>query len=410
MLIATVALIGLNLRPFMTSIGPLAGSIEDHTRLGLQGMALLTLVPMLLMGCLAFAGPALQSAIGARRTVVLALLVICCGCALRLLAWSGWALVATAAIIGLGVGCVQAVFPGIVKREFGGHVGPMMGLYSAMLMGGGVVGALAAPAVAGATTSWAAGLACFALPALAATILAMAFLPADSRTPNGRNMARTLLARPRTWLLMACFGLVNGGYSSVVAWLAPAYQERGWSATASAGLLATLAASQALTALAVPILARKRPDRRPWIWIMLAMQAVGFAGLAFGPGLAPHALAAILGAGLGGCFALSLIVALDHLPDPAHAGALAALMQGGGFIIAALPAWLVAILHDLTGSYVAGWSWHLACVGVVTGLTIRFVPSGYAHAMAPFGRATQASPDADPGAANETPPPCRAVL
>jgi CP family cyanate transporter-like MFS transporter len=383
-LIATTALIGLNLRPFITSIGPLAGSIRDHTGLGLQGMALLTLVPMLLMGTLAFVGPFLESAIGARRSVVLALLVICGGYALRMLAWSGWTLIATSAIIGLGVAVVQAVFPGIIKRKFANHVGPMVGLYSAMLMGGGALGALVSPAVAGATGSWTAGLACFALPALIATILSMVFLPADVHLRPGRYMARTLLTRARTWLLMACFGLVNGGYSSVVAWLAPAYQEQGWSPPASAGLLAILAVSQAFAALTLPLLARRRLDRRSWLWLTLSMQAIGFAGLAFAPGLAPHTLAAILGAGLGGCFALSLIVALDHLANPAQAGALAALMQGGGFIIAAVPAWLVAALHDLTGSYLPGWCWHLACVSVVAGLTIRFAPEMYSQVMPPL--------------------------
>jgi len=389
-LIVVVALIGLNLRPFITSIGPLAGSIHSHTGLGLQGMALLTLVPMLLMGILAFVGPALESAIGARLSILLALFVISSGCALLMLAGSGWALVSTAALIGLGVAVVQAVFPGIVKREFASHVGPTMGLYSAMLMGGGALGALISPTVAETTQSWETGLACFALPALAATLLAVAFLPADTQTHRGRNMARTFLTRPRTWLLMACFGLVNGGYSSVVAWLAPAYQAQGWNAAASAGLLATLAVSQALAALTLPILARNQLDRRPWLWLTLALQAAGFAGLALAPGLAPHTLAAILGAGLGGCFALSLIVALDHLPDPAQAGALAALMQGGGFIIAAVPAWLVAALHDLTGSYAPGWFWHLACASAVAFLTAKFTPKTYTKAMPPLEAVDQA--------------------
>lgn len=383
-MVATAALIGLNLRPFITSIGPLAARIRESTGLGLQGVALLTLVPMLLMGILAFLAPALESLMGARRAVTLALLVIAAGCALRLLAWSGGTLILTAAIAGLGVAIVQAVFPGIVKREFPRHVGPMMGLYSAMLMGGGALGALAAPAMETATGSWAMALACFALPALLATVLAFVFLPADAPSSPARQLTRTLLARPRTWLLMACFGLVNGGYSSIVAWLAPAYQEQGWSASASAGLLATLAASQALAALTLPMLARKSPDRRPWLWLTLAMQALGFAGLAFAPALSPYVLAAILGAGLGGCFALSLIVALDHLPDPAQAGALTALMQGGGFIIAAVPAWLVAALHDLTGNYAAGWLWHLACAGLVTALTFRLAPQRYASAMPPL--------------------------
>lgn len=380
-LIATVALIGLNLRPFITSIGPLAAGIQDSTALSLQGMALLTLIPMLLMGLVAFAGPALQSAVGARRAMIGALLVICAGIALRLLASTGWLMVATAALIGLGVAVVQAVFPGIVKREFPRQVGPMMGLYSATLMGGGALGAVVSPMVAHMTGSWAAGLACFALPALAAVVLAGVFLPGDEGTRQMGNITRVLLSRPRTWLLMGCFGLVNGGYSSVVAWLAPAYQEHGWGAAASGSLLAVLSVSQAVTALTLPILARKTPDRRPWLWLTLAMQAAGFAGLAFMPALAPFALAVVLGAGLGGCFALIMIVALDHLPDPAQAGALSALMQGGGFILAAIPAWLVAALHDATGGYAAGWLWHLACVTIVAGLVARFAPAGYARVM-----------------------------
>lgn len=381
LLVATVALIGFNLRPFITSIGPLAGDIREHTGLGLQGMALLTLVPMVLMGCVAFIGPALQSAFGARRAIIVALLVICSGCALRLLSISGWSLIATAALIGLGVAVIQAIFPGIIKREFAGHVGPMMGLYSAMLMGGGALGAVSAPAMSATTGVWSLGLAWFALPAAAALMLAWRSLPLDAGAIRQQGTARLLLGRPRTWLLMLCFGLMNGGYTSVVAWLAPAYQELGWSAGASGGLLAVLAVSQALAALTLPLLARDSMDRRPWLLFTLVMQAGGFAGLALAPDYAALAWVVMLGCGLGGCFALLLIVALDHLPDPVQAGALSALMQGGGFLIAAAPAWLVAALHDVTGGYGAGWMGHLASVLIVATLMLRFSPKHYASAM-----------------------------
>src|SRR5690606_28626415 len=90
------------------------------------------------------------------------------------------------------------------------------------------------------------------------------------------------------------------------------------------------------------------------------------------------------------CFALLLIVALDHLPDPAQAGALSALMQGGGFLIAATPAWIVAVLHDATGGYEAGWMGHLAAVLIVAILILRFSPGRYAAAMrAPAGARMQ---------------------
>lgn len=381
LLLVTIVLVGLNLRPFITGIGPLASDISLQTGLDLQGLSLLTLVPMFLMGAVAFAGPTLQARVGARRSILVALAVLAVASMLRLFVWTGWQMVATAALLGLGAAVVQAMFPGVIKRYFPAHVGVVMGLYSAMLMGGGAVGAQLAPLIATATSDWHAGLAWMALPAFLALGLVARSLPADAQSGNGVSKTGALLKRPRTWLLMACFGLVNGGYSTAVAWLSPFYRDLGWSAAASGSLLAVMAVCQAGAALLLPLLAGKREDRRPWLWLTLAMQIIGFLALVLWPEAAPFLWVAILGAGLGGCFALSMIVALDHLPDPTEAGALSALMQGGGFLLSALPPWIVAILHNLTGGFTAGWMLHLGCAVVVAGLYWRIAPASYARAM-----------------------------
>ncbi|KUM25781.1 MFS transporter [Mesorhizobium loti] len=383
LMLAVVVLIGLNLRPFITGIGPLAASVRAETGLGTQGIALLTLVPILLMGLFAFAGPSLEARVGASRALIAALALLGLASFLRLFASTGAEMVATAALLGLGAAVVQALFPGIVKQQFPGHVGLVMGLYSAMLMAGGALGAQLAPLLATASGDWHVGLVWMALPALIAVVLAMRCLPRDSNRKHGGGVTATFLKRPRTWLLMACFGLVNGGYSTAVAWLAPFYQEHGWTSAASGGLLAVMAVGQALAALLLPALAGKSEDRRPWLWLTLAMQAVGFAGLVLRPEIAPFVWALLLGAGLGGSFSLTMIVALEHLPDPTEAGALSALMQGGGFLMAAIPPWLVAVLHDLTGSFRAGWLLHLACIAIVTVLTFRLAPRSYERAMMP---------------------------
>lgn len=377
MLIVTVALVGLNLRPFMTSIGPLVSSIRAGTGLSLQGIALLTLLPMMLMGVIAFIGPIVQSIVGERRVVLGALLTVCIGCSLRFLFPTAEGLIISAVVIGLGVALIQAAFPGIIKREFSQHIGPMMGLYSAMLMGGGALGAWLAPVVSNITGLWPVGLAFFVIPAVLALISTFIFLPSAVSLNAPPAPVKTLLKKPRTWLLMLCFGLVNGGYSSVVAWLAPSFQDHGWSSGQSGKLLALLALSQAASALILPILARQYKDRRPWLWFTLFMQFAGFSGLAFVPEFASILWAICLGIGLGGCFALTLIVALDHFEEPSNAGALSALMQGGGFLLAAIPPWLVAALHDFTGSYKAGWIFHICSVILVIVLVIRLAPKSY---------------------------------
>lgn len=380
-LVLVVVMVGLNLRPFLTAVGPMADELMAETGLGLQGLALMTLVPMLLMGVFAFVGPGLAARIGVRNAIVAALAVLALGSLFRLFVASGPAMIATALLVGLGAAIVQAVFPGVIKRHFADRVSVVTGLYSSMMMGGGAFGAVAAPVVAGAAGDWRAGLAWLAAPAVLAAVLSAAALPGEPAGRREVNPAAQLVRLPRAWLLMACFGLVNGGYATAVAWLSPAYRELGWSAAASAGLLAVMAVAQAVAALGLPVLARGSADRRPYLWTALAMQAAGFAGIAFAPEQSPHLFVVLLGAGLGGCFALSLVVALDHAPDPARAGALAALMQGGGFLIAAIPPWIVAYLHQATGGFLAGWLMHLACVAVVGVLIARLSPASYARSL-----------------------------
>lgn len=369
-----IMLVAINLRPFLTATGPLADEIRRASGLDLQGLALLTLIPMVLMGVLAFSGPRLERHFGARRVVLVALGCIAVASLLRAFAAEAGILLGTAVLLGGGAALIQAVFPGTIKRLFPTRVPAVTGLYSALLVGGGALGAQAAPVLAARTGVWQVGLVWLALPALLA-IVAVAFgLQREQPIELEQGPLTGLLGWPRAWLLMSCFGLVNGGYSSAVAWLAPAFQAAGIEHQASGGLLALMAICQAAGALILPLCAARNADRRLWLGLALALQFFGFCGLALWPAAAPLLWTAALGFGLGGCFALMMVIALDQFRAPETANALAALMQGGGFIIAAIPPVAVAILRDVTGSYAAGWTLHLIVVGIVGLLALRLSP------------------------------------
>lgn len=383
--LATVVLVTLNLRPFLTAVGPLTPVIQANTGLSLQALAWLTLLPMALMGAGTWLAPAVLRRMGPRATLALALVLLALGCALRLMpAW----LVATAALCGVGVALVQGVLPGLIKLHSPAHVASMMGVYSAALMGGGALGAQLSPLALQWGMDWSAALALWALPVLAALALAWWQLgrmaaPAAGAAHDGATA--WLLRRPRTWYLMLAFGLMNGGYASMVAWLAPHYQELGLSAARSGTLVAVLSIAQAAAALLLPLLATRRGgiDRRPWLWLTLGCQALGFALLAVVPLAAPMATVVVLGAGLGGCFTFFMLVALDHLRLPLQAGALNALMQGGGFLLSALPTWLMARLHQGSGNFSSGWWMQCAIALLVAVLVARFAPARFERAMHP---------------------------
>jgi MFS transporter, CP family, cyanate transporter len=380
-LLVLVVLAGLNLRPFLTAIGPLSLRIQSDLAMPLASLAWLTLLPLWLIGIGVLLTPGLLRLTSPRILLATALLLLGLGSALRFDVTSGALLIASAALCGLGSALVQGVLPGLIKGRFHNRVPLVMGIFSACLMGGGALGALVTPTLSN-LIPWSHALALWSLPLL----LALLWLWRRVQLPQAAAMAThpgeaSLIRQPRTWLLIGCFGIINGGYGLVIAWLAPAYLALGWNAEQSGTLVAWLALAQTLSGLGLPLLAAHRLDRRPWMGLAVLMQIVGFSGLWLAPTLAPLLWCLLCGAGLGGSFSLIMVIALDHLPDPRRAGTLSSLMQGVGFMLAATGPWVAARLHEETGNFGAAWLWQLGGLAIMSLLVLRLNPAGYPRAM-----------------------------
>ncbi|MFB0768591.1 cyanate transporter [Aeromonas salmonicida] len=380
-LLVLVILIGLNLRPFLTAIGPLAQAIDNRLGLGMDTLAWLTLLPLWLIGVGVLITPGLRRLTGPSQLLGAALLLLGMGNAMRFDSQSGALLIASAALCGLGSALVQGVLPGLIKQSFAYKVPLVMGIFSACMMGGGALGASLTPQLA-ASLDWSRALALWSLPVL----LAMVWLAWKVRLPSAAVVAiphgeQRLITLPRSWLLIGCFGIINSGYGIVVAWLAPAYMAQGWSAQQGGELVAWLALAQTASGLGLPLLAARNTDRRPWMGLAIIMQVAGFGGLWLAPQAAPILWCMLCGAGLGGSFSLIMVIALDHLPDPRRAGTLSALMQGFGFMLAATGPWVAARLHHLSGDFAAAWQWQLGGLALMSLLVLRLDPRHYPSVM-----------------------------
>lgn len=379
-LLVIVAL-GINLRPILTSIGPLLAEIRQATGLGFQGASLLTVLPVLCMGLFALGLPWIGPRLGESRGMIAGLLAIAAACAWRLALDSGVALIASAVLAGTGVAIIQALVPGVVKRWFPHKVPAAMGLYSASLMAGGGTAAVLAPVLASDSGHWQLGLGAWVVLAVVGLALWRLLRPREAFVPQVARRGEHFFGSRRAWLLALYFGLINGGYTSMVAWLPLYYRQLGWSAEGSGRLIGLMTIFQVLAALSMPALIRRSSDRRPWLALCLLIQLGGFAGLLLAPMAHPLLWVALIGYGLGACFALSLMLTLDHLAEPGAAGSLAAFVQGIGFIITGIIPYLTGWLRDTTGSFQASWLLLACSVVLMLGVTLRFAPAGYARAM-----------------------------
>jgi CP family cyanate transporter-like MFS transporter len=369
LLAAAILLLASNLRAALTSVGPLVGEIRGDTGIS-HGMAgLITTLPLLAFAAMSSLAPRLGRRFGIERTLLASLLVLVVGILARS---SGplLALFAGTALLGLAIAAGNVLLPGLVKQDFPERAGWMTGLYSgAMGMMATVAVAAAVPIADGAGLGWRGSLACWAAPALVATLVWAPLARAGARPGNSSDGDPTeVQAPPRlwrsglAWQVTVFMGLQSLVFYSTITWLAEILRDRGLS-SASAGWLVSVAQLAGLaTSLAAPPLAARRPSQRVDAAASALLSLAGYAGLLLaGRELLPL-WCALIGLGQGAMFSLALTMFALRAPDARHAAELSGMAQTVGYLLAAAGPTALGLAHDLTG----GWTVPLAALGGVT--------------------------------------------
>jgi MFS transporter, CP family, cyanate transporter len=350
-----VLLVAVNLRAAIAALGPLLPQVRADLHIGRGTAGLLTTVPVVCFGLLSPVAVWLGRRIGTERALLVAVLGIAAGSAVRLLPTLGWMLAGTT-VIGAAITLGNVLVPAVVKRDFGNRTGAVTGLYTATMTGGAASAAALATPVAAHSGGWRPALLVWAVPALLGAAVWSPQLrrrhppPAAEHRPGGRVRGSSI-----TWALVLFMALQSLTFYALLAWLPAVVSDQGASA-GSAGLALSLYNLLGIpTSLAVPVLAARRRDQRPVaVAICLAwLAAVG--GLLAAPGL--YLLWSVLG-GLaqGGGIGLLLILFVLRARGPTAARALSGTVQTIGYLVGAWGPFLLGALRDSTG----GWSVPLA--------------------------------------------------
>ncbi|OBJ70588.1 MFS transporter [Mycobacterium sp. 1274756.6] len=358
LLVAAVVLVALNLRPAITSVGPVLGEIRRTFGQSAAWAGVLTTLPVLCFAAAGLAAPWLSRRIGLARAISWALSILAAGLLLRVLAGSatmlGGTLIATA-----GIALVNVLIPVVVKGAFPTRIGLMTGLYTAALQGGGALGFALTPPLTVALGGWRPALASWAVLAGGALLVWLVAARGHNRlwSPAGTpalQRGASLLRNRLAWTVTVFFGTQAFLAYVVMGWLPEVFIERGVSKS-QAGLLLGL-----VSLIAVPIslflspLAARRDSQAGWILALGLPGLAGVLGLLLAPGAAPLLWSVLIGLGMS-VFSLALTVIALRTRTAEQTARLSGMAQGLGYLLAAAGPLLFGLLREYTGGWTAPW-------------------------------------------------------
>ncbi|ASR00082.1 MFS transporter [Streptomyces sp. 11-1-2] len=391
---AGLILAALNLRPAVTSLGPLLEEVRAD--LGMSGTVagVLTSVPAACFALFGFTAPRLARRWGPVAVVCAGLAAIAAGLLLRPLAGGTVAFLAASALALAGIAVSNVLMPVIVKRWFPDRVGSMTGLYSMGLsLGTAASAAVTVPMTDALGGSWRTGLGVWALLA-AVALVAWLFLARDrtsgsradgaeaTRTEaGGKEAGRTdadasapaesvaaaetaapadgpairITRSPLAWAMAVFFGFQATAAYISMGWMPQIFRDAGVSASTSGLLLAVMMAMGVPLAFVLPRIAARLRHQGVLVVILGVFGLTGYAGLWLAPAGGAWAWALLLG--IANC-AFPLALTMIGMRTRTHAGVvrLSAFAQSVGYLLSIPGPLLVGVLYQHSG----GWGQPIA--------------------------------------------------
>ncbi|MEK5038557.1 MFS transporter [Sporosarcina sp. FSL K6-3457] len=354
LMIFAIFAISINMRPAITSIGPMLETIREQLVLSNAQVSLLTAVPVICMGIFAMLAPVLNHRFGLKGTMTVMIILVGVMTAVRGFLPGYPVLIGTAFIVGIAIAIMGPLLSAMIKQYFPDRAASIIGIYS---FGMGVGSAASAGLTAvffDKTGSYLFALGIWSVLALAG--LVAWFLAMTSRVEVRQldavvvKMQRKKVKSPwksrKAWLFLLFFGLQSSAFFSIITWLAPIATSAGMTLLQAGTLLSVMTTVQIFLNILLPQLMQRFPARKFWLLLMLI---AGMASIIlFWTGI--HSLmwigAVIMGIPLGGLFPVALLLPLDETETAEEASAWTAMMQTGGFIMGGLLPLLIALVFD----------------------------------------------------------------
>ncbi|TLS36562.1 MFS transporter [Pseudalkalibacillus caeni] len=352
---AGIIFVAFNLRPAITSVGPLIGLIRDETGISNSTAGLLTTLPLVAFALMSAFVPRIAQRLGSEWSILLGLCLLGTGIVARSAGMLPPLFMGTV-LIGLGVGLCNVLLPGMVKEKFPNKVGLMTGLYTfSMGIWAGFAPGFSVPLAENMGLGWRLSLGVWVIMIVVAIVVWIPQLRVrnkKSESPPVSAPGVSVWNSPIAWQVTLFMGLQSMVYFSATTWLPEILHSQGRD-IADAGWMVTVLQFSGLPAnFIIPLLADRLSNQK---WIAFGIGAFCFSGLlgllAGSSMVIANISIILLGIGLGAAISHSLTLISLRARNARQAASLSGMAQCVGYLLAAVGPILIGSLYDLFHSW-----------------------------------------------------------
>jgi CP family cyanate transporter-like MFS transporter len=340
----------LSLRPQLVGVAPLVGEMQQDLGLSHAQAGLLGTIPVLCMGLFAPVAPFVAARVGTRVAVGLSIALIGGFGLARAVSADGFQLAVLTIGVGVGMGIGGTLLPVFVKERLVDHpVGGTASYSSGLQLGSAASAALAVP-LALVLDGWRGVLAVFSVLTLALSVPWMTLTHHGHGVPRRITASLAAFADRRGWALAGLFALFGIVYYGVIAWMADAYVEAGWTPAAAGAMLGLLNIGSLAGSLTIGFAVGRLVSYGSALRLMASLFASSIVGFVIAP-VAGFGWAILAGYANGALFPLVLALPLRFAGTADRVAGLSAVMLGVGYTVAALSPVGLGAVRDATGSF-----------------------------------------------------------
>lgn len=350
-----IILLSFNLRPAITSVGPIIGFIREDLAISNWNAGFLTSLPLIAFALMSPIAPRIANRTSNEKALLYGLITLLIGILVRSITSIILLFVGTV-LIGIGIAIINVILPSLIKSNFPEKIGLMTGVYTtSMSIFAALASGLSVPLTTATGLGWTWSLASWGI--LVIIGISIWFI-AMNKAPRAENRQLyepstvQLLRSPVAWQVTLFMGLQSFLFYVTISWLAEILISNGFSGSTAGWYVAYMQFISLPATFFTPVIAGKLSNQQPVVAIFGLSGVIGYSMLYFEPGVLGATIAiTLIGMLLGASISLALALLGLRTSNARQAAELSGMSQSFGYLLAAIGPIAIGLSFDLTNNW-----------------------------------------------------------